>query len=67
MITIENNEAFLIQTTSNDPGCEKEVVIDVIPSRIPPFKNHQKLRHFEDPTYINNKETSPSAWCGPSS
>lgn len=39
MITIENNEAFLIQTTSNDPGCEKEVAIDVIPSRIPPFKN----------------------------
>lgn len=39
MITIENNEAFLIQKTSNDPGCEKEVVIDIIPSRIPPFKN----------------------------
>ena len=39
MTTIENNEVFLIQKTSNDPGCEKEVVIDVFPSQIPPFKN----------------------------
>ena len=34
---------------------------------LPLKMTHQKLRRFEDPTYIKDKDNSPSAWCGPSS